>query len=424
MQRSSDLIAAIAGALAKAQAELTNPERSLVATICSPFPREQDKTFKYASLSSGLDVVRKALGKQEIAIVQTTGIDREAGLVRLTTMLAHSSGEWVSSDWPVCAIGDIAAPHKMGAALTYARRYSLFTLAGIAGEDDVDAPDLPLSIEEKLVRRTKPERTNGSLQPRKTSYAAARNVNADDQPTPNRIFAGHDSRSLRDKLLAEIAGLESPETALAWAIRRIGLKNCLAAEDVSAVETAFQDRIRVWAPEVYGKTTASQSAVTTEGVGVTLQSTGSDAQPEAPDTVFAREQQRSDDPPAGLTSGKDATDIGLLKLRRSRDKEHLRFIATQSCTVCGRQPCEAHHIRYAQLRAVGRKVSDEFTVPLCRVHHRELHRQGDERKWWGKFNIDPMPIALKLWQHTRGIEVSSVRNPPQQTVEGPSTTGA
>jgi len=152
MQHSSDSIAAIASALAKAQAELTNPEKSLVATIRSPFPYEQDKTFRYASLSSGLDIVRKALGKQDIAIVQTTGIDRDAGLVRLTTVLAHSSGEWVSSDWPVCAIGDITAPHKMGAALTYARRYSLFTLAGIAGEDDLDAPDLPLSIEEKLGR--------------------------------------------------------------------------------------------------------------------------------------------------------------------------------------------------------------------------------------------------------------------------------
>ena len=146
MQRSSELIGAIATALAKAQSELTNPEKSLVATIRSPFPREGDRTFRYASLSSGLEIVRKVLGKHEIAIVQTTDIDREAGLVRLSTVLAHSSGEWVSSDWPVCVIGDITAPHKMGAALTYARRYALFTLAGIAGEDDFDAPDLPVSV--------------------------------------------------------------------------------------------------------------------------------------------------------------------------------------------------------------------------------------------------------------------------------------
>src|SRR3974377_2318878 len=142
MQRSSESIGAIAGALAKAQAELTNPEKSLTATIRSPFPREGDRTFRYASLSSGLDIVRKTLGKHEIATVQTTSIDRESGLIRLTTVLAHSSGEWVSSDWPVCPISEVAVPHKMGAALTYARRYALFTLVGIAGEDDLDAPDL------------------------------------------------------------------------------------------------------------------------------------------------------------------------------------------------------------------------------------------------------------------------------------------
>src|SRR6476619_6120908 len=143
MYRFSESIGAIAAALAKAQGELINPEKSLTATIRSPFTRETDRTFRYASLSSGLDIVRKALGKHEIATVQTTAIDNEAGLIRLTTVLAHSSGEWVSSDWPVCAVGETAAPHKMGAALTYARRYSLFTLVGIAGEDDLDAPELP-----------------------------------------------------------------------------------------------------------------------------------------------------------------------------------------------------------------------------------------------------------------------------------------
>src|ERR1700736_6174256 len=142
MHRSSDTIGAIAAALAKAQAELTNPEKSLSATIRSPFPREQDRTFRYAPLSSGLDIVRKTLGRHEIAAVQSTEIDKEAGLIRLTTMLAHSSGEWVSSDWPVCAVAEMAAPHRMGAALTYARRYALFTLVGSAGEDDLDAPDL------------------------------------------------------------------------------------------------------------------------------------------------------------------------------------------------------------------------------------------------------------------------------------------
>ena len=120
MQRSSETIGAIAAALAKAQAELTNPEKSLVATIRASNPRDQDQTFRYAALSSGLDIVRKALGGHEIATVQTTAIDKEAGLIRLTTTLAHSSGEWLSSEWPVCPIAETAAPRRMGAALTYA----------------------------------------------------------------------------------------------------------------------------------------------------------------------------------------------------------------------------------------------------------------------------------------------------------------
>src|SRR5262245_32736844 len=156
MQRCSESIGAIASALAKAQSELTNPEKSLVATIRSPFTREDDRTFRYASLSTGLDIVRKTLGKHEIATVQTTAIDNDVGLIRLTTVLAHSSGEWVSSDWPVCPVGETAAPHKMGAALTYARRYALFTLVGIAGEDDLDAPDLPITTTDPGFSCSKP----------------------------------------------------------------------------------------------------------------------------------------------------------------------------------------------------------------------------------------------------------------------------
>src|SRR5882762_9518128 len=120
MHRSSESIAALAAALAKAQAELINPEKSLVATIRTE--RQPERTFRYAPLSSGLEIVRKALGRHEIATMQTTAIDQDTGLVRLTTVLAHSSGEWVSSEWPVCPITDTASPQRMGAALTYARR--------------------------------------------------------------------------------------------------------------------------------------------------------------------------------------------------------------------------------------------------------------------------------------------------------------
>ena len=142
MQRSSPSIGTLASALAKAQGELVNPEKSLVATIRGGGPRGTEQTFRYAPLSSGLDIVRKVLGQHEIATVQTTSIDQTAGIINLTTVLAHASGEWIASDWPVCAVSETAAPQRMGAALTYARRYALFTLVGIAGEDDLDAPGL------------------------------------------------------------------------------------------------------------------------------------------------------------------------------------------------------------------------------------------------------------------------------------------
>src|SRR6266508_817514 len=142
MPRSSESVAALASALAKAQAELINPEKSLTATIRTGRPGEGERSFRYAPLSSGLDIVRKTLGQHEIATLQTTAIDQAAGMIHLTTTLAHASGEWIASDWPVCPIAETANPQRMGAALTYARRYALFTLVGIAGEDDLDAPDL------------------------------------------------------------------------------------------------------------------------------------------------------------------------------------------------------------------------------------------------------------------------------------------
>src|SRR5215469_5987877 len=176
MHRSSDTIATIAAALAKAQVELTNPEKSLIGMIRSPFPREADRTFRYAPLSSGLDIVRKDLGRHEIATIQSTEIDKEAGLLRLTTILAHSSGEWVSSEWPVCQISDIASAQRMGAALTYARRYALFTLVGIAGEDDLDAPDLGAAPKPTAELPRPGGQSNGQAAAGKWTATSARSV--------------------------------------------------------------------------------------------------------------------------------------------------------------------------------------------------------------------------------------------------------
>ena len=163
MQQSSSSIGNLAAALAKAQVELVNPEKSMVATMPADGKGAAEQIFRYAPLSSGLDIVRKTLGQHEIATVQATAIDHAAGIVNVTTTLAHSSGEWISSDWPVCSLEDMASPKRMGAALTYARRYALFALVGIAGEDDLDAPDLnapePAEAGAKkplLNRRTRP----------------------------------------------------------------------------------------------------------------------------------------------------------------------------------------------------------------------------------------------------------------------------
>src|SRR4051794_1432025 len=120
MPRSSESVAALAAALAKAQAELVNPEKSRTATIRTGRPGESERSFRYAPLSSGLDIVRRTLGQHEIATLQTTAIDATAGMVNLTTTLAHASGEWIASDWPVCPVVETANPQRMGAALTYA----------------------------------------------------------------------------------------------------------------------------------------------------------------------------------------------------------------------------------------------------------------------------------------------------------------
>ena len=242
MHRSSKSIGAIAGALAKAQSELTNPEKSLVATIRSPFPREGDRTFRYAPLSSGLDIVRKTLGKHEIPTVQKTAIDQGAGLVRLTTLLAHSSGEWVSSDWPVCPVAEMASPHKMGAALAYARRYTLFTLVGIAGEDDLDAPDLPIAANENgSAPARSPEKKNGqSGHP----YAPAGPNGRHTQPqSASPVLDPNASAVLRDRLVEEVAGLSSAGAAIDWARRRLDVKNTLTCADAAVVEGVFRERM-------------------------------------------------------------------------------------------------------------------------------------------------------------------------------------
>jgi ERF superfamily len=248
VHHSSETIGTIAAALAKAQAEIPNPEKSLTATIRSPFPREEDRTFRYAPLSSGLEIVRKCLGRHEIAVVQTTAIDNEVGLIRLTTILAHSSGEWISSDWPVCPVSETAAPHRLGAALTYARRYALFTLVGIAGEDDLDAPDLPaLKLNgggREVETADDAGRINGHFPcPTKTTGSVTTN-GVRRKPRPSKpVLAAGASAALRDQLLAEMANMTGAEELLGWAHRSLPAKNKLTGTDARLVERAFESKL-------------------------------------------------------------------------------------------------------------------------------------------------------------------------------------
>jgi hypothetical protein len=383
VQRSSESVAALAAALAKAQAELVNPEKSLTATIRTGVSGEGERTFRYAPLSSGLDIVRKTLGQHEIATMQTTAIDRTSGLVNLTTVMAHASGEWIASDWPVCSVAEIASPQRMGAALTYARRYALFTLVGIAGEDDLDAHDLSacgpavgLVPEAGGSAPSSRETGNGRLRPGSKSNAG--------------ILDAGQSAELRDKLLAEVANLTSSDVAASWAARALGSKNSLAATDAKLLEDAFEQKLSgISSPALHQTSTGSSAAVPEP----TLQS-----EPKALSAEL-------DDGPRAI----DKSVLALATPRRYRNRDHLRYVAQQACLICGRKPSDPHHLRHAQPRALGRKASDEFAVPLCRSHHRAVHRSSNERAWWQATGIDPVKVARKLWKQTR---VNEGRIPP------------
>jgi hypothetical protein len=424
MHRSSESVAAIATALAKAQTELSNPEKAMVGTVYNN-RSDSPQSFRYASLSSGLDIVRKTLGGQQIAIAQTTDIDRANGMVNLTTILLHTSGEWISSDWPVCRLSETSAPRRMGAALTYARRYALFTMVGIAGEDDLDAPDLTNDqpngdkATEALVA------PDSGLKPA-PNRASHFQTGSPTIPVVRERLGVEESAAIRAQLIQEIETL--PEDDLQpRAIAILKAKNRLLTDDAKRVEDAFAAKMAPQSalPEALTKdeptsaptdlTPPQPPAAPTDAVKplrpkgrprkVKSAAEQSAAPPDPPKPTI------DDSPPASTHLQADATPAKIQKSkltisepRRHRDKTHLKFVASQPCLICGRSPADAHHLRFTQPRAMGRKVSDEFTVPLCRTHHRDNHRFGDEQAWWSKQAIDPVGTSRQLWVSTRRIE--------------------
>ena len=388
MPRCSQSVAALATALAKAQIELTNPEKSLVATL--PADRgQQPRTFRYASLAGGLDIVRKTLGRHEIATIQSTAIDPASGTIKLTTTLAHASGEWIASDWPVCALADLPTPHRMGAALTYARRYALFSMVGIAGEDDLDAPDFlgqaiaaPMQLPSPAPSSARPATTRKSppAKPLVTLDAEA-------------------SLRQRDALLADLVSVSTFDDAAEWAKRIIPIKNTLTREHARDVEVAHEIKMA----DVGSGSFADGPAVSIAPVKYPSKTPSNDPSKDpGDDSEWLATPDRST-----LTFGHPP---------RRRNKAHLKFVASQPCLLCNRRPSDAHHLRFAQPQAIGRKVSDEFTVPLCRTHHRQLHRSGNEARWWEAMDrdVDPLRIAKSLWDESHATNGAWARRPVEQ----------
>ena len=394
MPRSSDTVAALASALAKAQAELVNPEKSLTATIRTGRAGEGERSFRYAPLSSGLDIVRKTLGQHEIATVQTTAVDQAAGIVNLTTMLAHASGEWIASDWPVCAIADMATPQRMGAALTYARRYALFTLVGIAGEDDLDAPDLcdgpPSLLPSAVDRSFKPKGTPGNGHGR--GGRKSESITLDPEQ----------SAALREELLAQVGNITSADLAVAWAREALTVKNSLTTADAKLVEDAFERKL--------SELPSSDAAAPSNDLS------------SVPQTAGPQETAPAESTYPDQAKGIDKSILTLAAPRRYRNREHLRYVAQQACLVCGRKPSDPHHLGFTQPRALGRKVSDEFAVPLCRGHHRAAHRSHDERGWWRQAAIDPIKVARRLWKETHGLGRRRPQRPALRRPHGVATS--
>jgi ERF superfamily len=294
-------------------------------------------------------------------------------------VLAHASGEWIASDWPVCPIAEMASPQRMGAALTYARRYALFTLVGIAGEDDLDAPDLTAcglgrrGLDSRLDQLPLPSNESGNERLRGTFKSRIAVVLDTAQ-----------SATLRDRLLAEVATLTSAESAIAWAARVLAAKNSLIAADAKLLEDAFEEKLAALPSADIREVQTGESAAAVE---VTPQ--------ERPQGCSAKRDQ-----PGGI----DKSVLAVAAARRYRNREHLRYVAQQACLVCGRKPSDPHHLGFTQPRALGRKVSDEFAVPLCRGHHRAVHRARDERAWWKQADIDPIKIARRLWKQSHGVD--------------------
>ena len=261
----------------------------------------------------------------------------------------------------------------MGAALTYARRYALFTLVGIAGEDYIDAPDLNAPTTTSTSGAEGPTQPQEWLLQRRPIFFCQ--AIAQHAIGWRRLSHIHSSlRWIPTHPRPCAISLRPNSRASARPRRRqggrsvLGAKSTLITADAKQIEDAFQEKLATF------------------------------------ERASNRGKRRNGRSSKSARPG-DAPNIDKSKLshpepRRLRDREHVRFVTKQPFLICGRMPSDPHHLRFAQHRALGRKVSDEFTVPLCRGHHREIHRCGDEAAWWQIAGIDPTAAARALWLQT------------------------
>jgi hypothetical protein len=300
----------------------------------------------------------------------------------------------------------------MGAALTYARRYALFTLVGIAGEDDLDAADLDGNRTDGRPAATGNGQgsagANGHAAPAAPGVDRARR--SAGVPTAAKPLLGLEaSAGCRDRLLEDMTSIRTADELAVWAQRVLPTKNTMRTEDAAIVERAFAARL----DQAFSGPSGSDDSQATDS-----EDNAPAVQPESRAPVGAAVSA----PPGsgGLTvpsspempvADAACAELAFGKTRRKRDKDHRAFVASKPCLVCGRRPADAHHLRFAQPRALGAKVSDEFTVPLCRIHHRELHLRVDEPAWWDEHKIDALAVAQLLWTQTRNPPGEGAKNP-------------
>jgi hypothetical protein len=268
MRSSSEAIGQLASALAKAQIELVNPLKTLTGVIHRWGIGKEGQVYRYAPLSAGLEIVRKTLCKHELAVIQTTHLESESGLLMLATRLAHGSGEWICSSWPVCKAAEMSDPKVMGSALTYARRYGLFTIVGLAGEDDLDAPQLSLEAQTQVgsqfrkpsdprsadICSQQSEVVSGSDWPKDTPLPRAlssRGRGSVAKQGPRRksetgLPSEPDTPALpADHLLRQLRGISDPEELFAWALATLPHRSSLSEAKRASFDAAFVERRRI-----------------------------------------------------------------------------------------------------------------------------------------------------------------------------------